>query len=372
MVAIVAGAIANKPGNGGAAWVRLSWILGLRRLGFDVWFVEQVARENVRAQAWFDDVASRFALRDRASLIVGRGETIGLSWQSLLEVADESRLLINLSAHLTLQPLLQRARRTVCVDLDPGVTQFWQAEGLDATRLDGHDFYFTVGANVGTPRSFIPTNGIHWRPMLPPCVLDEWPVVQTPEESRDRFTTIASWRGPYGRVKYKGRTYGIKLDELRKFITLPQEATGQFEIALDIDPKEERDATLLESHGWHLVDPAAVAGDPDAFRSYVQGSAAEFSVAQGVYVETASGWFSDRSTRYMASGKPVLVQDTGFTRSGRTGEGLLTFVAVEDAAAGVNAIIRDYPAHAQAARALAVEHFDSDKVLARLLNETGV
>src|SRR5438105_9043105 len=372
MVILVAGALANKVGNGGAAWVRLSWILGLRRLGFDVWFVEQMAHKDPKADAWFDEIADQFGLRDKAALVLNEGITHGVNWSRLTEVAEDAVALINLSAHLTLEPLLKRARRRVCVDLDPGVTQLWQAAGIDNARFLGHHFYFTVGTNVGTGRSSIPTNGIHWQAMMPPCVLDEWPLAEAPRMERDRFTTIATWRGPYGRVEYLGHTYGIKLDEFRKFIRIPQEVDARFEIALDIDTADEPDSELLVSNGWRLVDPNAVAGDPYSFRRYVQSSAAEFSVAQGIYVETNSGWISDRTVRYLASGKPALVQDTGFTDTLPTGEGLLAFTSLDDAITGTNSIIRDYDAHSRAARATAVEHFDSDKVLADLLDQVGV
>ena len=139
------------------------------------------------------------------------------------------------------------------------------------------------------------------------------------------------------------------------------------EIALDIDPSDATDGNLLRNHGWRLVDPRAVAASPDDFRAYVQGSAAEFSVAQGLYVDTACGWFSDRTTRYLASGKPALVQDTGFSRNLPTGKGLIAFRTLDDAVAGAESIVRDYETHAAAARAIAEEYFDSDKVLGRLL-----
>ncbi len=128
----------------------------------------------------------------------------------------------------------------------------------------------------------------------------------------------------------------------------------------------------MDRNGWRIVDPREAAGSPDAFRRYVQGSGAEFSVAQGIYVETACGWFSDRTTRYLASGKPALVQDTGFSRNLPAGEGLIAFATMEQAVAGANAIWRDYRHHSQAARALAEEHFDSDRVLGRLLERAGL
>jgi hypothetical protein len=258
----------------------------------------------------------------------------------------------------------------VYFDDDPGYTQFWQAAGVAGPRLEGHDEYFTVGANIGTPGCAIPTGGLPWRRTPPPVVLQEWPVAGG--GGRGRFTTVASWRGPYGPVAYGGRTYGLKVHEFRKFIGLPGRVRGTFEIALDIHPAERNDLDLLRRHGWRLEDPKKAAPDPWAYRSYVQASAAEFSAAQGVYVQTGSGWFSDRTACYLASGKPALVQDTGFSRNYPVGEGLVAFHTLEEAVAGAERITADYENHSRAARALAERHFDSDKVLGRLVEEVGL
>jgi hypothetical protein len=187
-----------------------------------------------------------------------------------------------------------------------------------------------------------------------------------------RFTTVASWRGPYGRVTHDGRTLGLKAHEFRKFVTLPIVTEHDFEIALDVDPADRRDIETLREHDWSVVDPLSVAGDPFAFRRYIQDSAAECSVAQGIYVETRTGWFSDRTVRYLASGKPALVQDTGFTATYPSDRGLVAFRTLEEAARGADLIMRDYEAHARAARAIAEEWFDSDKVLTGLLRGMGV
>ena len=183
---------------------------------------------------------------------------------------------------------------------------------------------------------------------------------------------MASWRGPFGRVTFGGRTYGLKLHEFRKFIDLPRRVPLPFELALDIHPAEVNDLAMLRDNGWRLSDPKAAAATPEAFRRFVQASCAEFSVAQGIYVDTSSGWFSDRTTRYLASGRPALVQDTGFSRHVRCGEGLVPFRTPEEAAESAPRIARDYGAHAAAARAVAEEFFDSDRVLPRVLEEAGV
>jgi hypothetical protein len=382
--AVVSGVIANKYLNGGAAWTRLSWALGLKKLGWRVYFVEQIGRENcvdaageVTAfegcvnRAYFKEVTGRFGLSGSAALVYGNGERVyGPTWAELLEVADAADLLVNITGHLTLEPLKRRPRRKVYIDLDPGFTQFWHADGNPGSRLEGHDFYFTVGANIGSPACPIPTGGLRWRPIRQPVVLEEWPVAA--EGRRDRFTTVASWRGPYGPVQRGGATFGLMVHEFRKFIELPGRVGWPFEIALDIHPADGKDLGLLRRHGWRVVDPRAVAPDPEAFRRYVQTSAAEFSVAQGIYVQTESGWFSDRTVRYLASGKPALVQDTGFSRHYPVGEGLVAFGTLEQAVAGAGGILRDYDRHCRAARALAEAYFDSDKVLGGLVEEVGV
>jgi hypothetical protein len=188
------------------------------------------------------------------------------------------------------------------------------------------------------------------------------------------FSTVATWRGPYGPVEYGGRSYGQKLHEFRRFVELPARTGYHFELALDVHPAERADLDLLDRNGWHRVDPQAVAFDPPAYRRYLQAAGAEFSAAQGVYVQTGSGWFSDRTACYLASGKPALVQDTGFTRPRLggslalpAGDGLVAFRTLEEAVAGAHRVARDYAGHQQAARAIAETYFNSDTVLGRLI-----
>ena len=381
---VVSGALANKYLNGGEAWVRLSWVLGLQKLGFRVYFVEQISRESCTDTAgnvvpftrcenlvYFKQIVEHFGLGGSAALIYENGEQIhGLSYTELLELAETADLLVNISGHLTLEPLMRRLRRKAYVDIDPGFTQFWYAAGDEGLRLDGHDFYFTIGENIGTPFCPIPTCGLLWRRTRQPVVLEHWPVCR--EGDLDRFTTVASWRGSYGPVQHEGKTFGLKVHEFRKFIELPVRTQQTFEIALNIHPADVKDLNLLRLHRWQIVNPGVVVPDPVAFRRYVQTSGAEFSVAQGVYVETESGWFSDRTVRYLASGKPVLVQDTGFSRSYPVGDGLVAFRTLDEAVLGVERIASDYDRHCRAARSLAEAYFDSDRVLERLIEQVGI
>jgi hypothetical protein len=362
----------------------LSYALGLKKLGFRAYVVEQIGRdecvdrngrptafEQSANLAYFRRVMEQFELSGSAALIFEGGEQIdGLQIDELLELAGTTELLVNVSGHLTMERLMRRFRHKAYIDLDPGFTQFWHASRNRAARLEGHDSYFTVGENIGTPACSIPTGDIAWGHTRPPVVLDHWPVSN--EGSPNRFTTVASWRGPYGPVEYGGRTYGLKVHEFRKFAGLPAQAPQEFEVALDIHDADQKDLALLRRHGWKIIDPAQELPDPSSFRAYVQLSGAEFSPAQAIYVETESGWFSDRTTRYLASGRPALVQDTGFSRNYPVGEGLVAFRTLEEAIAGAERIAGDYDAHCQAARELAEDYFDSDKVLGQVLEQVGV
>ena len=179
---------------------------------------------------------------------------------------------------------------------------------------------------------------------------------------------MASWRGPFGTVEFGGQTYGLKAHEFRKFIGLPARAAGPFELALNIHPGDAQDREALERNGWRIVAPS-VAQQPEDFQNYIQRAGAEFSVAQGIYVQTRSGWFSDRTAAFLASGKPALVQDTGFSRHLPTGAGLVAFQILDEATAGAAEITAHYERHCAAARALAEAHFDSRKILTQLLAE---
>jgi hypothetical protein len=381
---VVSGAIANKLRNGGEAWVRLSWVLGLRRLGCEVHFIEQIDRatcvddggeptdfEHSANLAYFRDVVERFGVADSSVLVYEGGErTSGIPYDELVELARSADLLVNISGHLDLEPLMSAFAKKAYVDLDPGFTQLWHAAGNPGARIAGHDLFFTVAESINSTHVRIPLSGIEWRVVRPPVVLEEWPVRD--EGEHDRFTTIASWRGAFGPIEHEGETYGLKVHEFRKFIALPTLSPSTFEIALDIHPGDARDLEALTANGWRIRPPREVAAGPREFRRYVQGSGAEFSVAQGIYVATRMGWFSDRTVRYLASGKPALVQETGFSEHYPTGEGLIAFSTMEEALAGAQAISRDYAAHAEAARALAERCFDSDLVLGGFLEQAGL
>jgi len=380
---VVSGALANKPRNGGEAWVRLSWALGLARLECDVYLLEQLSERTCTDaagrpapfdasvnRAWFHQVTRAFGLTGRCALLCEDSDRVeGLTRDELHDVAERADLLVNISGHLRHSDLLRRFSCRAYVDIDPGYTQFWHADGALGEQLAAHELLFTIGENIGQPGCEIPTGRLPWRPIRQPVVLEHWPVT---DGGPGRFTSVASWRGPFGRATYRGRSFGLKAHEFRRFATLPERTPETFEVALAIHPSDRRDLELLRRHGWRVIDPRTAAGDPWSFRNYISASSAEFSVAQGIYAETASGWFSDRTVRYLAAGRPALVQDTGFGRNLPVGRGLLTFRTLEEAAIRAAAITADYEVHAKAARALAESCFDSDKVLTGMLRDAGI
>jgi hypothetical protein len=368
MIALVAGALANRAGNGGNAWTRLSWTRGLEELGVEAYFVEQMSeRPSAEALTFFETVTGEFGDPAKAALLGPQGEALagGLTREQLLDVATRCALLINLSGHLRLPEIRRVVRRCVFVDDDPGYTQFWHVAGLVEGLLEGHDAYYTFGTRIGTPGCSIPSCGVRWRALRPPVVLRDWP--RCSSAGCGRITTVASWRGPFGAVEHDGVRYGQKVHELRRFSHLPRVAGRELEIALAIDSGEGAAAEQLRGEGWRVVDPGTLACDPSRFREYVQGSGAEFSVAQGIYVQTACGWFSDRTTRYLASGRPAIVQDTGFSAELPVGAGLLSFRTEEEALAALQDVERNYHEHARAAREIAEQHFDSARVLGAVL-----
>lgn len=368
-VGLVSGAIANKPGNGGAAWTRLSWTLGLAELGFDVHFVEQIHGADATAEAWFSEVIGHAGLQPRATLLRADGSTAqGLPKADLIDLAAGAALLLNVSGHLRDPAILARVGQRVFIDLDPGYTQIWHAEGI--AELAPHDHWYTVGHLVGTGACSVPTSGIAWRPIRQPVVLRDWPV-QEPLPC-DRFTTVASWRGPYGTVDHDGATLGGKVHQFRRFAQLPNHLDASVQLATDIGAADALDRDLLLAGGWEIVDAATVAGSPHDFRRYVQRSPAELSVAQGVYVQPQTGWFGDRSVRYLASGRPVVVQDTGFSQDLAVGEGLLAFRTEQEAQACAEAVMCDYIRHSKAARELAETCFAAPVVLGSLCSEIGL
>jgi len=380
---IVAGAIAHFPlGGGGNTWAFLQYVLGFRALGIETFYVEHlepktaqddhgrpVAFETSHNARYFGTVMQRFGLEGQAALLQFPGEGhIGLSHADVRSLAGDADLFINISGRFHMTDILSAARRRLYLDLDPGFTQTWQEQYQVDMNLRGHDSYVTVGLNLGQPDCPLPTGGISWKTTLPPVVMAEWETAVAPGTA---YTTVADWRG-YGAVEWEGVWYGQKAWEFERLMDLPKRVRPPLELCLAIHAGDEVDREALLRHGWRLSEPRTQVATPDAYRDYLWQSRGEFTPAKHGYVAGRTGWFSDRSACYLAAGRPVILQDTGFGRYLPTGEGLVAFDSLDGAAAAVATVEANYAAHAKAARALAAEHLDARRVLPRLLQLAGV
>jgi glycosyltransferase involved in cell wall biosynthesis len=368
---VVAGGLAQKIEYAGHAWLFLQYLLGFKRLGFEVLFVDRLSPEMhfgpgeglLRAQR-LARLLEAFGLDHSLTFVDSAGiETVGLERADVLERIRRSRLLLNVNGYLEDEELLDAARLRVFLDIDPGFSQMWHALGL-ADVFGDHDVYLTIAENIGKPSCSIPTCGLDWRTTRQPVVLEQWPAQVEPGGN---VTTVGCWRGPYDRIQYEGRTYGLRVHEFRKFADLPRLTGLAFEAALDMDAADNDDRELLAAGGWALVDPADVVANTASYRRYIQRSFAEVSIAKQMMYETSSGWVSDRTCCYLASGRPVLARDSGLGELYPCGEGLLTFSTVDEAVEAVARVVREPRRHAAAARALAEEAFDSDRVLTKLM-----
>ena len=375
---VVLGAVTSiPPFSAGMAWNWMNLAVGLRRLGHDVWYVEEVEPswcvdrrgrpcdfERSVNRELFAGLVERFELGGRASQVYNRGEaTTGVPFRKLLAGVRGADVLVNMAGHVKTEEILDSVQHRVYVDQDPVFTQLWSAEYRADLGLDRHDAFFSVGLNIGTPHTEIPDCGRRWHHVLPPVVLDLWPPRIDPACAR--FTTVASW-GSFRDVQYRGAWYGSKHREFERFAGLPRRAGQELEVALRRYDDEDPTIRLLRSNGWAITDTSQV-GAVDSYRDFIAQSRAEIGIAKHAYVAARSGWFSDRSAHYLASGKPVLAQSTGFERCLPTGEGLLAFSDLDEAVAGIEAINGRYGAHCQAARELAREHLDHRKVIPRML-----
>jgi hypothetical protein len=377
---LVSGMIAGDPWQGGATWAVLQYILGFRQLGHEVVFVEPIQpkalkplgaclRESENA-TYFGQVVASFDVADRAALLLaGTKETLGITYDALLALARSTDLLINISGMLVDDELTRSIPTRAYLDLDPAFNQLWSAvQGIDM-RFSGHTHHITIGQSIGKPDCPIPTCGFNWLHTLQPVVLENWPVAQRIEH--DGLTTVGNWRG-YGSIEHEGVRYGQKAHSIRKLLNLPKLTKERFMPALSIHPAEKKDLEALSTNGWELLDPLKVAGSPEMYQKFIQSSKAEFGVAKSGYVLSQCGWFSDRSACYLASGRPVIAQETGFSSHLPMGHGLFAFKSMEDVLTAIDEINRSYERHSSRARLIAEEFFDSRKVLVRLLEQLGL
>jgi len=371
---IVTGLIGQYP-LGGVTWDYLQYVLGLRDLGHDVFYFEDtgqwpyapdtdgVGKNCDYTVRYLTDLFSRFELANRwAYRFPWQSQWFGMSDESRREVVETADLLINVSGTLERPAEYRTAKCLAYIDSDPAFTQVKLASGHQYLRdlLDLHDVLFTFGESIGSELSATPATGDDWLPTRQPIVLSEW---TTGTEHRSVFTTVMNWSS-YNPVHFEGRAYGQKDVEFRNFMDLPERvAPTVLELAAKSGRRTKLPRELLLHRGWQLVDPDQACPDLDRYRDYLQSSKAEWSVAKGGYVQGQSGWFSCRSACYLAAGRPVVVQDTGFSNVIPTGEGVLAFDDMDGAIAGIQSVESDYERHARAARQIAEEWFDARRVL---------
>ncbi len=368
MKILVAGIIARYP-FGGVTWCSLMYLLGLRALGHEVFYVEDTGEciydpeQNTRSEdpafgtRYIHSALAPFDLGDRWSFVNYDGAYHGASQQAVRAFCADADLFVNLSGGSWFwRDEYARIPRKIFIDTDPVFTQLAIAKG-DAWYVDffrRFDHLFTFGRNIGTPASDVPTSGLTWHPTWQPVVTDLWRTEVAP--SGDRFTTVMTWR-----TESFTDVDGNKDREFAKFIDLPGRTRHRIELAVN-GPQD-----LLRAHGWSTVDAMGVSRSLWDYRDFVQGSKGEFGVAKHAYVSRRSGWFSDRTECYLAAGRPALVQDTGWTAHLPAGVGLLGFSTIEEAVDGLEQISGDYPRHAAAARAVADQCFEATRVLRPLV-----
>jgi len=382
---VILGIMGRSP-FGGQSWLYLNWLRGFARLGHEVWYVEDdvVWPYDPKQNAVTDDCS--YAVRHLASCLeriglseqwamrfMGREDTCwGLPAKALNELYRSCDVLLNISGATDLCDWHLEAPFRVYVETDPVISELQLANDDEHTRVAfaNHHTIVTYGENFGAPDCGVPLNGIKYGKTRQPIDLDLWPMAYDP--TAPYFTTIGNYRHAGNEVTYKGETYRwSKHYEWEKFIDLPQRSPQPFELAMMVQDPE--DAKLLETHGWKVVSPFDMSLDIfGTYPAYIRQSRAEFTVAKDQNIRLRSGWFSERDACYLASGKPVVAQDTGFGNIIPTGEGLFAFATMAEALAAIETINADYQRHCKAARALAEEYFATQTVAARLLTDLGL
>jgi hypothetical protein len=380
IVVAIGSAAAYLEGGGHWAWA-VEHLLGLEALGHDVFWLEAVgstgdrSRDQQRVAGFFERVKA-FGFHDRCGLLVfdsalsrddwtlEAGEAHGFSCERIREIARSADMVWNVCGGLR-RPLLALFRRRVLVDYDPGILQV-SALNIDLSLHD-HDVFFSVGSKLDDEDCEVPRLGLSWHPFKPFVYLPRWPARPAPDRSAP-FTSVVHWT--WQEIWLQSRVLSTtKRDAYLRYVDLPRKAGRPFELASMIYPDDGTgDRDMLLSRGWSLVDPRDVAGSPDAYRGYIAASRAELACPKPIYRELKTGWMSDRSARYLASGRPVLAEDTGFSEHIPTGTGLVAFRNAEEALNGVADIDGDYERHRRGARALAEEFLDSDRVLRQMLS----
>jgi hypothetical protein len=381
--AIVTGMIATYP-VGGVLWDYGQYALGLERLGWDVYYLEDTGSQTYdpSRREYVDDPSYGLAflrssvaglsasLNRRWHFRAMDGTTHGMPLGDFLDVARRADLFLNVSGSALLRDDYMPAACKVLIDTDPGWNQFvnyprWDSgPGWQGTRgFRAHDAFFSYAECYGRPDCALPSLGLPWKCTRPPVVSDCW----MPEPPGDRWTTVMTWDNFRRPIEYDGKQYGTKEMEFPKIAQLPGQIDVPIEVAVGGAPPVNR----WRAAGWHVVDSHEVSRTPEAYRRYVASSRGEISVAKNIYVAARTGWFSCRSACYLAAGRPVILQDTGFADVLPTGEGLLTFTTGAEALRALRAVEGEYAAHAAAARRFAHEWLDYRVVLPQMLADAG-
>ena len=379
---VVTGMVATYP-VGGVAWDYGQYALGMERLGLDVVYLEDTGWQcyDPRVGAYGPDASYGVAylgealgllsptLAQRWHVRAMDGTTYGMAPTALHDVLDDAAMFLNVSGGTVLRPEYQGCRNKVLIDTDPGWNHFvnwpkWEPkpDWPDSAPFTGHDHFFTYAERLGRPGCVLPDFGLQWHGTRPPVVRDLW----SPEPPGRAWTTVMTWKNFAEPMVHEGVRYGTKEEEFGAVETLPGLVDAPMELAVG---GAAAPVAKWGELGWTVVDAARVSATPEEYRSYVQRSRGEFSVAKNVYVATRSGWFSCRSVCYLASGRPVVIQDTGFSELVPTGAGLIPFRTLDDAVHAVREVEADPAGHAEAARRVAAEHFDADVVLGRLVDQ---
>jgi hypothetical protein len=378
---VLASYLVRFPVGGYQSWM-LQWLLGFRRLGHDVFFVEKAGWPNAcidpGGSGFSNDCAigvtaieelfNRFDLSNRWCFVDFHGQHYGLSQTALSEVFRTADVFIDYMRFCEWPEESARVPCRIFLDGEPGLTQMELELRVDKTvHHPPFNYYYTVGRNVGTPASTAPTAGRSWRPTFNPVLPDLYPVQPPPPGAP--FTTVMSWSA-HGRLEFEGRVYGARELEFPKFFQLPHFVPAPLELALGMSPHTPVDE--LRQAGWRLRNGPESTLTFNRWRDYIGSSRGEFSVVKNAYVATNSGFFSDRSACYLASGRPVVMQETGFSAHLPCGRGLFAVRNVEEAAAAIEEICVNYDAHARAAREIASDYLDATRVAARMLREVGL
>jgi hypothetical protein len=367
----------------GIAWQAMHYVLGLERLGYEAWYIEDgganpydprvnsVVMECDYNVGYVKTMMESHGLGDRWAYWDAINDVYhGLSRERVRALYREADALINLCGATRLRDEHMACPVRIMIDTDPVYEQIKYAQADPAAReyLDAHTHFFTYGENIGAADCPVPLSGVKWRPTRPPVIPDLWPVDGRQPEC---FSTIATWENKGKNIEFGGASYvWSKHVNFLRFLDVPKRSRQCFTMAM-LPPDTAVEAEVA-GQGWRLTDPRPVSAGMAAYGDFIRGSRGEFTVAKDIYVRPNSGWFSDRSVCYLASGRPVITMRTGFSKFYPVGAGLFEFSTVDEIIAALDAINGDYAKHSAAARAVAAEYFASDPVVSRLLVEAGL